>query len=353
MSSRETTGTAAQQELLARAYRQVEAARLVSEFATDLNAAVNLFEVALPVGIYFRQQPGFDQVCLIALDAADSMVGLRDSPERPADVQLFEVSGADDLLNKLVQQGQIVTSPPADPAEFESLLGHARAKTILAVPLNARRDRVGCLIAVSQGDDIDIESALDSVQHAAMPLSTAVERIVAFERSQLEANTDTLTGLFNRRYFLDHLHIEVQKCKRVDYPLGLLLLDIDHFKIVNDTYGHVVGDHVLADAAASVMRTVRDVDVPARYGGEEFVVILVGCTRDGMPAIAERVRRDIESNISVKDGDTVLRPITVSVGAASFDRASMTRESFVDAADKALYHAKETGRNRVVLDGDY
>lgn len=184
---------------------------MVSEFATDLNAAVDLFEVALPVGIYFRQQPGFDQVCMNALDAGDSMVGLRDSPERPADVQLFEVSGADDLLNKLVQQGQIVTSPSADPAEFESLLGHARAKTILAVPLNARRDRVGCLIAVSQGDDIDIESALDSVQHAAMPLSTAVERIVAFERSQLEANTDTLTELFNRRYFLDHLHIEVQK----------------------------------------------------------------------------------------------------------------------------------------------
>ena len=84
MSSRETTGTAAQQELLARAYRQVEAARLVAEFATDLNAAVNLFEVALPVGIYFRQQPGFDQVCLIPLDAADSMVGLRDSPEAPS-----------------------------------------------------------------------------------------------------------------------------------------------------------------------------------------------------------------------------------------------------------------------------
>ena len=342
-----------EKDLLEEAYHQIKAAQLVSEFATDLNAAINLFEVALRTGVYFRQLPGFDQICLVVVDAQESLFGMRDRPDRPADVQQFDVDGPDGLLKRLIDVGETVLAPPEDAGQFEPLLGRSNAEQVIAVPLNARRDRVGCLIVAGGSDGSDRDRALDSVRHAAMPLSTAVERIIAFEKSQREATIDPLSKLYNRRFFLDSLDREVRKAKRVDFDLCLLMIDFDHFKSVNDAYGHLAGDHVLAETAATIMQAVRDVDIPACYGGEEFAVILIGCSTDGLPEIAERVRENIEAHVSVEEALPEKRNITVSVGCAKFDPSTMERESFINAADQALYHAKETGRNRVVISGTF
>ncbi len=155
---------------------------------------------------------------------------------------------------------------------------------------------------------------------------------------------DALTGLYNRGYFDDRLKQELAYAFRHESPLSLVLLDLDHFKRVNDEYGHKSGDAVLVAVARVVERAVRSEDVAARYGGEEIVVLARGTSSGGGLALAERLRRHIES-LPIRTNDRILR-VTASLGVATFVRPGMG--DLVAAADEALYVAKSSGRNRCV-----
>ena len=159
--------------------------------------------------------------------------------------------------------------------------------------------------------------------------------------------TDALTGANNREHFDSQLRMELSYARRHGTDLGLILFDVDHFKRVNDTFGHPIGDEVLVEIARTVRRLVRNEDVFARYGGEEFALILRGNDLAGTRAAGERVREHV-SRLSI---DTERGPLTVtiSVGCASFGTTSeATTEAMIQAADRRLYAAKHAGRNRVV-----
>ena len=158
---------------------------------------------------------------------------------------------------------------------------------------------------------------------------------------------DPLTKVYNKKYFLDTLATEVSYAKRHDTPLSLIMFDLDHFKRVNDTFGHVAGDHVLIDIAGLVQGTLRAEDVFARYGGEEFAVILRGTALEHAGLLAERVRAAVEGRVIQSDGRRL--PVTISVGVAAFDRPMEDAKALILAADEALYAAKNAGRNRVML----
>ena len=157
---------------------------------------------------------------------------------------------------------------------------------------------------------------------------------------------DPLTKLFNKRYFLDRLDSELKFARRHGAAVSLLLLDIDHFKQVNDTHGHLAGDAVLTNLASVLLRAVRNEDVVARFGGEELGIILRATPLDHALHLAERLRKTVE-HTPTPHGGRELR-VTVSIGAAEYPSAKVERiEELIEAADRALYRAKGGGRNRV------
>ena len=158
------------------------------------------------------------------------------------------------------------------------------------------------------------------------------------------ATTDGLTGLINHRHFQEKADAEFQRAARFPQPVSVLIFDIDHFKNVNDTYGHPVGDAVLKRVAKILRETVRTVDVAARYGGEEFVTLLANTDRKGVMQMAERIRTTIEKNRFALEGRRI--PISVSVGAATYPDDAIDKKDLIDKADQALYWAKSHGRNR-------
>ncbi len=162
------------------------------------------------------------------------------------------------------------------------------------------------------------------------------------------AATDGLTGIHNRRAFLDVLRRDIARARRNGSKLSVLLLDVDHFKKVNDTHGHQAGDAVLVAVAKTAVGTVRTADVVARYGGEEFVVLLSGTPREGALVVAERMRVSLQA-LKIEIGGVLIQ-ITASFGLAEL-KPEDDPDLVLGRADAALYRAKETGRNRVVADG--
>jgi diguanylate cyclase (GGDEF)-like protein len=185
----------------------------------------------------------------------------------------------------------------------------------------------------------------------ALTLSTThdVQRVAALEH---ETITDALTGLRNRRFLDLRLAEEMSRAERYGTPVSVLLLDIDHFKSVNDTCGHAVGDKVLVEVARILHETVRKTDLAARYGGEEMAVIAPQTPLATAVMLAERVRRNIETKAreAVPGVEALNRPITVSIGVAKSSNPVESASKLLWRADSALYEAKGGGRNRVVAD---
>jgi diguanylate cyclase (GGDEF)-like protein len=172
-----------------------------------------------------------------------------------------------------------------------------------------------------------------------------------FQRHMYDAALrDSLTKAFNKQHLLDRLTVELAFACRHQTPLALTMLDLDHFKNVNDTYGHVAGDHVLSKLAAAIRPILRTEDVFARYGGEEFAILCRGSTPSEAGVAAERIRATVEQTSFAFDGRMIR--ITVSLGVSGYPAvATNTPAEFIGTADEALYAAKHTGRNRVVVRG--
>jgi diguanylate cyclase len=161
-----------------------------------------------------------------------------------------------------------------------------------------------------------------------------------------QANRDALTGLYNRRYLADALGRELARCKRDGQPLILLMIDIDHFKQINDTHGHHAGDEVLREIATLLTRNTRPSDIVCRYGGEEFLVLLPNMTLPTGHARAQAYRAHWEA--TTVTADTAPVRTTLSIGLAAFPQHAQTAHELIQRADSALYQAKRGGRNRVV-----
>jgi two-component system cell cycle response regulator len=167
------------------------------------------------------------------------------------------------------------------------------------------------------------------------------------EEAQRLATVDSLTTLLNRRAFLASLDLELERARRLSYPTSLVLLDVDHFKQVNDRYGHAAGDAVLAAVGRTLGRQLRKVDLVARWGGEEFVAALTGTAEPEAVMVAERLRARLEG-LTVRAADGTVIPVTASFGVAQWDRGEAA-DAVIDRADRAMYTAKKGGRNRVSL----
>jgi diguanylate cyclase (GGDEF)-like protein len=184
-----------------------------------------------------------------------------------------------------------------------------------------------------------------------LALETATE-IKQISTLQHENITDHLIGIYNRRYLDRKIAEELPRVNRYGMPLSMLLLDIDHFKAVNDHYGHQVGDQTLKGLGKLLFKKVRDTDIIARYGGEEIAILALHTSVSDAGDLAERLRRAVETSIMVPADENEKRSaitITVSIGVTGFDQQVTDHHVLIERADKALYKAKEGGRNRVIV----
>jgi diguanylate cyclase (GGDEF)-like protein len=203
-------------------------------------------------------------------------------------------------------------------------------------------DRVSGKAQLKDGDKIQVgrTTILKFTYHDSLEQS--------FQQQMYEsALRDGLTKIYNKRYFAERLESELRFAARHGTDLALLMVDIDHFKTVNDTHGHLAGDAALAAVAQALAKSIRNEDVVARYGGEEFALLLRATPPAHVRSMAERLRRTIES-LPVDTGDPVPIHVTVSIGVACYPEVkAATPDELIAAADKALYRAKNDGRNRV------
>jgi diguanylate cyclase (GGDEF)-like protein len=188
--------------------------------------------------------------------------------------------------------------------------------------------------------------------HNAME-KVALRRQIERQRRELErlATTDVLTGVFNRRVLLERLELELRRCRRYGTRLCVLLLDIDYFKRINDTHGHLAGDAVLVSVGQILRTRVRGTDVAGRYGGEEFCVLLPETDLEPGRELAERLRHHLAAEVYTAAGKTFR--VTCSIGVAHFVEAKQKAADLLQAADEALYRAKEQGRDRVCVAGGH
>ncbi len=227
----------------------------------------------------------------------------------------------------------------------------------LCVPLAAQGETLGvlCLENTSQSPNPSLGSPEDLMEALARQASAVAERISLVlanmrvrETLRSQSIRDPLTGLFNRRFMEESLEREVRRAARNDEGVALLMLDLDHFKLFNDTFGHQAGDMLLRGFGDLLSQGTRGQDVACRYGGEEFLLIQAGASIDAACKRAELLREDLKQ-LTVRHAGQVLGRITVSIGVSAFPGHGATVEELVRAADKALYRAKEEGRDRVVV----
>jgi diguanylate cyclase (GGDEF)-like protein len=230
---------------------------------------------------------------------------------------------------------------------FEEQLLARGMESYYHLPLVGRGELVGSLyVAARRIEAFDTESHQVLAEVGTSLATSLVDARLNAEIRRL-AVVDELTGLANRRQLVEIGRRELQRAKRYGRPLSVLMVDVDHFKRVNDRYGHPVGDVVLKVLAERCCGSVRDVDLVTRYGGEEFVVLLPECDRAEVHVAAERLRRAVgEKSIESPVGAV---EVTVSIGATVSTAATVSLDELIESADEALYQAKEAGRNRVVV----
>ena len=243
--------------------------------------------------------------------------------------------------------------PRIDGFKFLSMMkSRPELQDVPVIMLTGRDDRDLKIKGLEQGASDYVTKPFDAEELVArvkvhLKIKTLQDDLKRTNELLLElSNTDHLTGLFNRRYLMEALGKEVQRSQRKGGNLSIILLDIDHFKQVNDQYGHLQGDVVLQKVAVQLQKELRNYDIAARYGGEEFIAVLPDATLEEAVFVANRVRTAVQATRF--SGELCNLSLTVSLGVAMFSRNDgETEDSFIKQADDALYRAKANGRNRV------
>ena len=231
-----------------------------------------------------------------------------------------------------------------DPSECPATCfpeGH----TEVCLPLVSFGENIGLLVCATAQDKSFLANDIQALESVADILATATQNARYVDRVRQLAYRDGLTGVFNRRYFESRLVDEVTRAARYGGGVSVLMIDLDHFKKINDDFGHMLGDDVLREVSAIFVRNLRKVDVVCRYGGEEFAIVLPATQGASAASVANKLRRAVANS----HFPGVPYPVTVSVGVSEFPANGITRDDIVRSADSALYEAKEAGRNRVCL----
>jgi diguanylate cyclase (GGDEF)-like protein len=221
---------------------------------------------------------------------------------------------------------------------------------VLALPLACRGRRLGAVIALDPVPSSRIPRPgaawLRAVELLLEPAALALDTALRLRRAEALSVTDDLTGLYNSRYLNQVLRREAKRASRSGRPLSLLFIDLDGFKSVNDSHGHLFGSRALVEAAAIIRGSARETDVVSRFGGDEFALVLPDTGGEGAFAVGERIRERVAA-FTFLAGDGLSIRLTASVGVATLPDVAASADELVQAADKAMYQVKESGKNGI------
>ncbi len=222
-----------------------------------------------------------------------------------------------------------------------------KTKSLMCVPIRSKGNILGVLEIVSKNSGAAFtKEDLDLIMRLVDRAALAIERAALYQKMAELSITDDLTKLFNTRYLNRTLEIEITRSNRHKSSLSLIFMDIDHFKVINDNYGHLVGSKLLVEMGQLLIKSLRAIDIVARYGGDEFVIVLPQTVPASAVQIAERIRKGIEQNIFLKKDGYSLR-LTASFGVASYPESARSKEDLLRIADEAMYRVKYQTRNGV------
>ncbi|NND75584.1 MAG: GGDEF domain-containing protein [Ilumatobacter sp.] len=324
-------------EALAESHR---ATNLANSLATTLSSHIELtplVEAALRV---LHDSGGYDASALCIVRDGELVTVTSKGIADPA-----QLAGSELVQRAYRTLDTISVDLPTD-IELDGGIVAFRPRSVVAYPLHVRFVPIGVVVLAST-QPVD-DRQMHNVQPLLPNFAVALNNALSHERLQRVAAIDPLTGLYNRRFGMERLSQEFSRSVRSKEPLGLLLFDIDHFKSVNDTYGHHAGDAVLTAIADGVKRVLREGDTLMRYGGEEFLAVLPGAGEADVRGLGERIRRVVESSVTIESNVEI--HVTVSLGAVSFPSADVTDlDDLIRKADSAMYCAKQAGRNRLTF----
>jgi diguanylate cyclase (GGDEF)-like protein len=333
-----------------------EAAASFNQLIWSLSTSREVQQATADMGKTMSAHLELDDFCPSALRAwvhhgtagAGALCVVRDGELEVAAVERLEAPGLDRnpaVVAALSAGEPVVVNVPGD-VSIDAALVTFRPTCIMVIPLRFRAVPLGVMVLAFEARPLP--ERLRLLASFADPMSVALNNVLTHERFQRLAAVDPLTGAYNRRFGLQRLAEEWARSRRADGPLGILSFDIDHFKAVNDDHGHLVGDRVLREVAATARQALRDGDVLIRTGGEEFLVVLPGAGPTDVEAIGERIRRVIASTVVPSRNSAI--QVTVSLGGACAPHeACPTIEDLQSTADDALYSAKRGGRDRLVM----
>jgi diguanylate cyclase (GGDEF)-like protein len=330
--------------LLARSQALAEELRHLLDMSGQLSASLESREVANIIARHLGPAMGVDECAISYFDRATRrIVSLGYFPEGSG-TQLrpyYDVGDFPQTLRVLEEQTSVtidVDDPAADPAET-ALLRQAGHQSLIMLPLVAKGQSIGLVELLSYGAiELDTER-LGVARTMANEAAMALENARLYEEARALADRDQLTGFYNHRYLHERFGEEVIRAQRARQPLSVLMLDLDDFKLVNDTFGHLFGDQVLAWASELIRSTLRASDIPARYGGDEFAILLPDTPAGAATRAADRIR-DAFANATFDGGSRRQVAVSLAVGAATFPADGRSATELIAAADARLYEEK-------------
>jgi diguanylate cyclase (GGDEF)-like protein len=262
------------------------------------------------------------------------------------DLDLFEHHANNSIVQKVVQSGKPYVN---NHYSFEIKVPFSKdsvfIRSIICYPLQFRGEKIGVIELINKVSGAFTREDQELVESLVNPLAIAIRTLDRFESTERLTITDDLTKLYNYRYLMQYLDADVKRCLRYKKKVSLLFIDVDGFKRINDTFGHLVGSQALSEMGQIFRGIVRETDVIGRYGGDEFVIVLPETPLNGAMVIAERIRKKVEEcefvaqNLSIR--------LTVSLGVANCPKHTLTAEGLIKKADAAMYRAKELSKNSI------
>ena len=321
--------------------RQLEAINIIAQQST---AVMDLEELLIRVCSVIQQAFQVPHVSLLLRDEGDLVMRAHQGSLTPC----FPPGGRfpatqDPWQQAIATNGTVMEKDLTNASETFRLFKESASR--LSIPLISFGQTLGVLTLHSSQTNAFRDSDLQSLESVADICANSIQNAHYIERVKQLAYLDGLTGIFNRRFFELRISEEIERARRYETGLAVIMSDIDQFKRLNDEFGHLLGDEVLRQVSSIFHQQLRKIDVVCRYGGEEFALLLTQTTADQAMAVAEKLRRMVE----IWQFPGVPRTITISAGVAAFPVHGRTRDDIVRAADSGLYAAKQSGRNRVCL----